>query len=368
MTPWTTETHSYHRTPLHYAALRGHLDVAEYLLSKGANINARDNASETPLYEAATEGYADLVKFLLSNGADLHIQSGSGSPIRVAALLGNVDVVRILIRNGADPNGKDSSGETALHSAIRPGLRPANVKPMVELLLSEGAQIEAKDDRNGRTPLHVAAEEGSIELIILLLSKGASIKARTNTLETPLHSAAQRTWKPKKEIVAALLSKGADVDAKDFLGSTPLHKVVKMKLGLTLDEIRARNDPMHLDAMRLLNDQLETIKLFLANGADVNARDNDNFSALHWAAWASRSDIADILLNNGADKNARNKFGDTPLHEAADVGAIEVVKLLVDRGAEINIKGNAGYTPLKMAISRGHQDVVDYLRDSGATE
>jgi Ankyrin repeats (3 copies) len=195
---------NYHKTPLHLAAQQGHREVAEYLLSKGADVNAQDQALATPLEEAAAADHPDLVDFLLSKGADLHIQCVSGGPTRIAALLGHVDVVRILIEKGADPNGKDSSGETPLHSAVR--FEDPNVSAMVKLLLSKGANILSKDDRNDRTPLHIAAEESPLETIQLLISKGADVNARTKTLETPLHSVVQRTWRPKKEIASLLLS------------------------------------------------------------------------------------------------------------------------------------------------------------------
>ncbi|MGQ0582466.1 MAG: ankyrin repeat domain-containing protein [Reyranella sp.] len=267
---------SYRKTPLHFAALRDRRAVAEYLLGKGANIDAHDKASATPLYEAAAVGgHAGMVEFLISRGADFRSNSGSGSPIRIAALVGFVDVLQVLIKSGADPKAKDSSGQTPLHSAVLPHTRPATTRPTIELLLFNGADIEAKTDQTGLTPLHLAVAKSPIETVALLLEKGASAKSRTTQTQlTPLHSVAERSWGPNTEIAALLLANGADVNAKDFLGITPLHNAAVRGV---------------LDMVRFLVEQ----------GADINAKDNGN-TPLRYALNARKDDIANYLRSKGA--------------------------------------------------------------------
>ena len=64
---------------------------------------------------------------------------------------------------------------------------------------------------------------------------------------------------------------------------------------------------------------IEAIKRHLADGADVNAKANDGWTPLHWAAWKSHKEIAELLIANGADVNAKNDVGDTPLDYWAEM-------------------------------------------------
>ena len=88
----------------------------------------------------------------------------------------------------------------------------------VELLLSKGAEVDAKDVYE-RTPLHYAVQQGSMGVIEMLLSKGAEVNARDNDGGTPLHYAVATDYPDKAEL---LLKKGAEVNAKTDNGKTPL--------------------------------------------------------------------------------------------------------------------------------------------------
>jgi hypothetical protein len=102
--------------------------------------------------------------------------------------------------------------------------------------------------------------------------------------------------------------------------------------------------------------------------ADVNARDDDDETPLHYAAWYGSLPIAEFLLAHGAELNARTGNAQTPLHYAAGWGQQGVAALLLSRGAELNARDKDGVTPLAMALREGRTDVADFLLGAGGEE
>lgn len=101
-------------TPFHMAIFKGHTQVADLLLSKGANINEVSNFNQTALHWAAFMGETASVKFLIQKGADLEKLTDQGTTaLHSAALMGNLEIVKLLIRNGALSSKKTKNGQTA---------------------------------------------------------------------------------------------------------------------------------------------------------------------------------------------------------------------------------------------------------------
>jgi ankyrin repeat protein len=216
-------------------------------------------------------------------------------------------------------------------------------------------------------PLHDAARTLDVEKIRQLLDAGEDVNAKdadkNNDRETPLIHAIRPYSKIKWnsvgnaqigvkdwiyadniEVVTLLLDRGADVNAKDEDGNTPL--------------IVALSNPQTND--------LNVIKLLLDRGADINAKNNDGRTAL---TYAMDEDIPVIrlLLDRGADVNAKDKDGDTPLMRSAGYnGNCTAVKLLLERGAEINATNKEGKTALDDAVAAGKTDIVKLLMERGA--
>jgi ankyrin repeat protein len=164
---------------LHSSVKAGDVDRAQSLISEGANINAMDNAHATPLSWAAMLGQKEVAELLISAGADLNPQDAfsSISPLHHAATNGKRDLAELLINSGADVNAKLTGGLASTLGSLR-GATPLhgaaqNARPeIVELLIDSGVDLNAKDSQ-GRTPLQYATEMGYGELVELLRTHGA---------------------------------------------------------------------------------------------------------------------------------------------------------------------------------------------------
>jgi ankyrin repeat protein len=138
------------------------------------------------------------------------------------------------------------------------------------------------------------------------------------------------------------------------------------------------NTPLHL-ATRYVH--TEVIKFLIANGANINARNEAGdtpLSSTIFFCFRQRKGVVDvnlvkgvveILISSGADVNTTTRFGYTPMHHAAAWGTKEVVELLISAGADINVKDHNGDTPLNAACRyrpKKKGGVIDLLHKNGA--
>ncbi|MFA5675068.1 MAG: ankyrin repeat domain-containing protein [Christensenellales bacterium] len=131
---------------IHWAAQEGHIDVIKLLVEHGANPDLLDDSGHTPLYKSASEGHTDIVEYLLTCGVDiegrLEKELNSTTPIMIACGWNKSKVVEVLIKNGANIEAKDMDGRTPLFYAV---LRQN--KNIVDILINNGADKNIKDLR-----------------------------------------------------------------------------------------------------------------------------------------------------------------------------------------------------------------------------
>ncbi|XP_049944780.1 serine/threonine-protein phosphatase 6 regulatory ankyrin repeat subunit B-like [Schistocerca serialis cubense] len=108
------------------------------------------------------------------------------------------------------------------------------------------------------------------------------------------------------------------------------------------------------------------VRTLLAAGADVEAMDENQQNALHWAAGLGHVEVVRLLLEEGADVNARDRWRNTPLHQAAWNDDATVVRLLAASFADCNARDDTGNTPLHDAARRGQADAATALLEVGA--
>jgi len=259
-------------------------------------------------------------------------------PIHDAAKSGDLAGVQAELDKGADVDTKDDMGITPLHEAVQRGR-----KEIAELLITNGADVNAKNEY-GTTPLHHAAREGHNVIAELLIAEGADVNAKNDGGFTPVDDAnigifwfSPEGKAAKKETVALLRKHGG---------------------------ISGAADSIHVAAAV---GNIEAVKQHLAAGANVNAKDDDGWTPLLYAAAEGRKEVAELLIANGADVNV-NVYGTTPLHIAAFSGHTEVVELLIANGADVNAKDEDGMTPLLQTIAPYgyNKEIAELLIAAGA--
>lgn len=333
-------------TVLMTAALSGNVEIVTMLLDRGAEVDARTTRSgQTALMWAISQNHRDVVGRLIERGADVRARSGSGfTPMLFAAQQGNIEIARMLMAAGSGVNA-DGDGEAPLMIAVN----SAQV-PFALFLLEQGADANASN-REGETALHAAASiggrqvgfdpdavvkepEGKSTLIRALLARGASPNARA--MRVPLRS-------------NAAAGSGLGPESPDNFG------VARSRRGATPFWVAAENADVVL--MRVLFEA----------GADPTLTTDDKTTPLMAAAglghggdryerfWSSARALEAVrfLVERGADVNARNQAGFTALHGAAFVGADAAAEYLVRHHANLNAQDFIGRTPYR--IAEGHK-------------
>ena len=182
------------------SARNGNKDVLDYFISQGIDVDYKIRSDQTPLFCAVYGNYNSgneakrlaTVSFLLSKGANINAKASyEGTPLHVATMVGSKKMCELLISKGANINAKSDSGATPLMFAINyveDDYWPEAVTPIaieiVEYLISQGADVNAKTV-DGYTALHLAASTGIKELCEYLVLKGADPKVRTKNGQTP---------------------------------------------------------------------------------------------------------------------------------------------------------------------------------------
>jgi ankyrin repeat protein len=324
-------------TALMTAARTGKTGPVKALLARGADVNAKDRKGQTALMWAAADGHADVVKTLIDAGADFRKPVPSGfTPLLFAAREGRIEVVRVLLKAGADANEAIQAkkrvplgpkpGTSALHMAVenghfelaialvKAGADPNDQRPGYAVLhmISWVRKPSRGDDEEGNPPPNGSGKLTSLEFVKELVALGAKVNLQhkqgvTNrgvlgrTAATPFLAAASTADVP---LMKTLLDLGADPTVPNARRTTPL--MAAAGVGVGAPEEAPGTEPGVLEAVEFL------VKL----GADVNAVDDDNETAMHGAAYRNHPKVVQLLADKGAKVevwNRKNKTGLTPV-------------------------------------------------------
>jgi ankyrin repeat protein len=316
------------------AAQRRDWQMVRALTVRKADVNAAQPDGTTALQWAAHWNDLDAVKALLASGADAKLANRYGvTPLSEAAGAGNAAMIEALLSAGADANTLTTrDGETVLMTAARSGGADA-----VRALLAHGAEVNAKESYRGQTALMWAAAEHHADVVKILLDHGADWKVLSLARETTI---------PK-------LSAASSVSPMARGGLTAFHFVAR-------------------------EGDIETGRVMLDAGVDINLVDADNTSPLVVSILNKRYSYAKFLLDHGADPNIADVRGRAALYAAIDMRnedysalpnhketdplpSLDLIQVLLDRGANPN-------APLTKAIAgRSGMDAGDTTLGAGTT-
>ncbi|KAL7291267.1 hypothetical protein TKK_0014874 [Trichogramma kaykai] len=324
-----------------------------------------------------------------------------------------------------DREGLPSDSEWIDYSLLMSALK-ANRCRVATMLVERGCRVNYAGLDGKTSPLHLAVLMGKIEMVELLLRKGASILARNERAETPLHLAAKLDFREYTIdcLMTALLSKSQE-NLVDESGLSLLHIACardNSRLAAKLLAAGARpNEPIREDcgpqlwagytalhvAVQSANEYSCLLPLLLEAGADPNLRSPGGFNGLHMAArrgseslveqllasprldlearvdgpahelqgWTAlhlaalhrHASIVQLLVSRGLSVNSRTSpLGYAPLHVAMQDADSRTIRALIERGADLNATNAELHTPLHLAVIHQHYRLVKYLIEFGA--
>ena len=362
------------------AAMRGNKAEVRRLIERKADVNARQADGSTALHWAAQADDVELADLLIHAGVKPSSTNNAGAtPMLLACQNGSAAMISRLLAAGVDPNAALTSfGDTALMMASRTGRVDA-----VKLLLEHTADVNAIETWGGTTALMWAASEKHPDVVEMLIAKGADVNAKSYYVP----SASGRGFEGTTPVAPK-----ADQKIEEFASGmlTPLMFAARegdlqsarllVKAGT---DMNARGgDGKDALSLALFDGSYDVAAFLIDSHANVNQKDAQRFTPLFWAVdrrnmetapnfpWIETRDplpLIQKLLDVGADPNlvinstprARMREGSprivfaTALMRAAQAGDIELVKLLLAHGADLHIISSDRETSLMAAAGEG---------------
>jgi ankyrin repeat protein len=375
------------------AAMKRNSGAVRSLLQRKADVNAPQIDGTTALHWAVRFDDLETADMLIAAGASVSAANRAGAtPMQLAALNGNAAMVARLIKAGVDPNVPlIRYGDTALMMASRTGKVDA-----LRVLLESGAKVNTKETWGGTTAVMWAASERHPDAVKVLIDHGADVNARSNFVP-----AANGRGFEGRTPVAPQPDQAAEEFASGWL--TPVMfaaregdlESARLLVAAGADVNATASDGKDALGLAIFNGNYELASFFIDSKANVNQADTQGFTPLFWAVdrrnmetapnfpWMVSADPLPLikkLLDAGADPNAlvnntpraRMRAGSprivfaTALMRAAFSGDLELVRLLLARGADPAIVSKDNETVLEAAAALGF--IQGYSKGRSAAE
>ena len=375
-------------TPLHSIAFGGSPKAISALIEAGADINARDDLGRTPLAVAKqsavelkglTKAYGS--EFDNSKSIDVLLQAGAEhetsddqsvlpfNPLRAMhevfgeagpELLGQMPPVPcadwsedIFFAFASPGNiGRCIDEGASLEGALLRASKSGGPQ-QIEALLKAGGNVNERD-LSGQTPLHLAVE--ALHAVLAMMSPALTQGSPT----TEWHQIRV------SRNVAALLAAGADIEARNDGGQTPLHIAAMAATSMHPAELNTLGIGGADEQAQREARALSAIVALLEADASVEARDDNGWTPLHWAAFRGTSEIITAILDTGVPVDPLDAEGVAPLHVAARGKRPSNISTLLDAGSAIDVQDESGETPLHFAAKHATSSEIALLLAAGA--
>lgn len=375
----TTEPQEYNarlrdgRSLLALAVEKGYDSIVVRLLESSCiKVDRNDPRASSPLVYAVRHGHESIVRLLLDHGADVDYMTRpfTHSPVLVEAIaLGHDAIVRMLLDRDPDLEKADPFGVTALRQAARHGRLD-----IIGILVKKGACLSGSVNRPMRdSALSDAARAGHTSCVQLLVDSYGHVACSEGMWPAALRSAAAERH---DAIVDLLLERGVEIES--MVGGhqrTRLHLAASAGITTTMaslmdsgTDIEQCDDlghrPIHAAAMA---GHEKAVQLLLDHGANTETTDGLQVPdrALSYVAMKGHKQCVRLLLHWGAHVDDTDHLGFTALANAAHRGHVEILQLLLNDGATIDAQ-HQKLPPLVSAADHGYRDCVKLLLDAGA--
>ena len=349
-------------TPLMLAARTGNVNAVKLLIDRGANVNGSDEfKGYTPLMFAATENQPEVARLLIEHGADVNAHSR------------RFEFGKLKEASGGALMERAEGGMTPLQYAAREG----NVETG-RVLIAAGADLNAPEPQHDFTPMLIAIYNGKYDFAAVLIEHGARVNDGSLYIAIELRNMDTYSNRPNPpetdrtltatDVIKMLLARGADpnqvfdkkppqIQTQGTVtvppGATPFYRAVKaadltvmrmlldqganagiaIKNGGTPLMLAAGGGPARAQEEEVVDktgraDPIEVIKMVLDAGADINAVNDQQNSALHLAALRGNDKVVQYLASRGAKLDVKNKQGKTPAEVAPKRTADLIAKLM----------------------------------------
>ena len=327
---------------LRAAAWTNDVTEARRLITLGADVNAKDETQQSAYLIATSEGYLDLLRLTLAHGAQVDDKdSWNGTGLIRAAERGHALVVGELLRAGIARDHINRIGYQAIHEAVWLGDDTPEYATTVRVLAAGGVELDRRAPSAELTPLEMARQIGHTGAAGIL--ETITSAARPADPDAALLQAAEVG---DANAVAIALRAGANIEARDA------HDRTALLLAATYDQIPVAN-------------------VLVAMGANPNALDDRHDTP--WLVTGVTGSVAmlEALLPANPDLTIRNRFGGLSPIPASERGHIDYVRRVVLTGVDLNHVNDLGWTALLEAVILGdggpnHQEVVQILLAAGA--
>lgn len=388
---------------LHVSAQYGQLEIVKMLLGHKADVNFKNKENSTSLHSAAISGNVEMATLLFQNEGDIHAVNSKGQTIlHVASRYKNSSVAKFCIDNGVDVNLVDNTGDIALHRAN---------EEITEMLINAGSLLDVKNNcahaplnhvlngdeeddviddhrddyfaknykerdnyihkelkiaqllitagaKTDVLDLQTAIEQKNFKLAELIIKNNYDLESKGFDGETALLYLSKLGY---LEFIKILIEKGANINVRDNDNKSLLHYSIKNSYELTEYILSKNPDYTNLELPHLVYNDKKMLSFLIKAGVDINEVDDDGNTCLHLALksnYANYNSNVDNICTFNPDYTIVNDFGESPLYLAYEMNNKSYFNKFLTTNIDVNTIANDDSTYFHHALKHYEDEFI----------